>query len=868
MKNYSRLFSIALFLISILSCSFAQIKTPKDFFGFQPGADRQLLDYEQLIGYLQQLDSLSDRLEMREIGTSTMGKKMYAAFFSATENIKNLNQLRKINEELALNPDIPDPQLQNYLQEGKVFSLATLSMHSSEVGPSQAAPIIAYELVTTHDSIITNWLKDVVYMMVPCHNPDGMDMVVEHYKKYRDTKYDGANMPGLYHKYIGHNVNRDFVNLNQAETKVIAGLYSKSWHPQVMVEKHQMMQDDVRYFVPPMHDPIAENVDEELWNWTWVFGSNMAKDMTSKGLAGVSQHYLFDDYWPGSTETANWKNIIGLLTEVASVQYAKPIFVEPSELKVFGKGLSEYEMSINMTFPWKGGWWRLSDILEYERISTLSYIKTSAIHRKDILQFRNTACKKSVAKGKTEAPFYFILPIKQHDQGELIELINLMQEHNVRAFQLSSDVVVNGTAFKKGDVVFPLSQPFRPFIKEVLEKQYFPERHYTPGGKLIKPYDITSWSLPLHKGLHAVEINTKVELPLAEVDDVEKLFPSVSKGDIGKGALFLSPKENRNYRVVFELLKEGKHVKRLLEAKGEMPAGTFIVNSEDITSDILAYLGDFTLVTEVDMADYPLEILSAPRIGIVESAFHHMDAGWLRWLFDQYHIEFTQLQPSDLQEEATYKTLDILIFPDEDKNILLEGKRKSKSGDYFPLYFPPEYVKGMTQEGLQHLMKYINEGGNVVCWGQSTKLLMGEQSIVLDKKEETKETFQFPVTDISENLQKEGLYCPGTLLQIDLMKSHPLSYGMPQSIGVFSRGDPVFKTRIPNFDMDRRVIATYPERDIVASGYAEKIELLKNKAALVWMRKGKGQVVMMDFSPHFRGSTSVSYKLIFNSLFL
>ena len=91
---------------------------------------------------------------------------------------------------------------------------------------------------------------------------------------------------------------------------------------------------------------------------------------------------------------------------------------------------------------------------------------------------------------------------------------------------------------------------------------------------------------------------------------------------------------------------------------------------------------------------------------------------------------------------------------------------------------------------------------------------------------------------------------------------------MPENLGVFSRGKPVFKTRIPHFDMDRRVLATYPEREIIASGYAQKIELLGNKAALVWLKKGEGQIVMMGFSPHFRGSSTASYKLIFNSLFL
>ena len=61
--------------------------------------------------------------------------------------------------------------------------------------------------------------------------------------------------------------------------------------------------------------------------------------------------------------------MIGFLTEAASVKTATPIYIEPTELRVRGKGLSEYKKSVNMVLPWEGGWWRLSDILEYEIVS-------------------------------------------------------------------------------------------------------------------------------------------------------------------------------------------------------------------------------------------------------------------------------------------------------------------------------------------------------------------------------------------------------------------------------------------------------------------------------------------------------------------
>ena len=205
---------------------------------------------------------------------------MYIAFISSEENISNLQKFKHINKDLALNAHLDESVRKQYFKEGKVFVLATLSMHSTEVGPSQSAPLIAYDLITTTDEKKLEWLDNVVYMMIPSHNPDGMDMVVDNYKKHKGTKYDGASLPDVYHKYVGHDNNRDFVILSQSDSKAIASIYNQTWFPQVMVEKHQMGSTGVRYFVPPNHDPIAENIDAGIWNWNGIFGSNIITDLT------------------------------------------------------------------------------------------------------------------------------------------------------------------------------------------------------------------------------------------------------------------------------------------------------------------------------------------------------------------------------------------------------------------------------------------------------------------------------------------------------------------------------------------------------------------------------------------------------------
>jgi hypothetical protein len=853
---------------------------PSDFFGFQPGSDRNLFTYEELVSYLQQLDKVSDKLKLLEIGNSPEGRPIYIAFISSAGNIDNLEDLRKINKKLALETDIPDQEKEKLVAAGKVFVLGTLSMHSTEVGPSQSAPLIVYDLITTTDPSKLQWLEDVVYMMVPCHNPDGMDMVVKHYLKYRGTKYEGSSLPRVYHKYVGHDNNRDFVTLSQEDTRAIARIYNLDWYPQVMIEKHQMGSTGPRYFVPPMHDPIAVNVDAGIWNWTKIFGTNMMKDMTREGLDGVSQQYLFDDYWPGSTETCVWKGVIGMLTEGASPHVATPIYVESSELSVGGKGLGEYKKSINMPQPWEGGWWKLSDMVDYEISSTNSLLKTASLHREAILRFRNELTVKEVEKGRTSPPYYYIMPAEQQDASELVRLVNLLREHGVEVYRTTEELQLDSKVLSKGSFVVPLAQPFRAFIKEVMEVQEFPARHYTPGGELIRPYDITSWSLPLHMGVKSWEADKRFPALESALAEIQAPFDLRTGADAKKTGIF-PVGNNESFKAAFRALELGLPVERLMADAAieghEMARGSFVISGDGEGENWKLLLDELT-VEPVFVTQKPAtsRLESMPRIALVETNFHDMDAGWTRYVMDTYHIPYKVVKPGEFSKTALADDYDVVIFPSTSKSILMNGKYGSE-GNYYVTSYPPEFTKGIGKEGMKKLMAFIDKGGLIISWGESTKLFEGTLTISGENEkdkgknsenDESKEEFQLPFRDVSDQMKKEGFYCPGSLVKVDLKKGHPLTFGMPGSIGVFYRGQPAFRTTVPNFDMDRRVIGITPEENIRISGYVAKEELLGNKPLMIWMKKGKGQFVLFGFNPNFRASTHATYKLLFNSILL
>jgi len=572
-----------------------------------------------------------------------------------------------------------------------------------------------------------------------------------------------------------------------------------------------------------------------------------------------------------------------MLTEAASAKVATPVYIEPNELRVGGKGLGEYKKSINMPQPWKGGWWKLSDIVDYEISSTNSLLKTASLHRKAVLNFRNELSVREVEKGESEPPYYYIMPPQQRDASELVHLVNLLKEHGVKVYQTSDELQMNNKVLAEGSVVVPLAQPFRAFIKEVMEVQEFPARHYTPGGEMIRPYDITSWSLPLHFGVKSWEVNTRFPELESSLEELEDALTLRSGSDQKSMGLFPSG-NNESYKTAFRAMELGLPVERLtegVEIEGKkITRGSFLITGEKQVENWKALLSNLTVEPlYVDQKPGSTVKISMPRIALVETNFHDMDAGWTRFVLDTYHIPFNVVKPGDFSKTDFAGDFDAVIFPSSSKSILMSGKYGSGS-NYYVTSYPPEYTKGIGKEGMKKLMTFIDQGGLVISWGGSTKLFEGTLTISSEKekdkkkneKDETeevpKEEFQLPFRDVSAQMIKAGLNCPGSLVKINLKKDHPLTLGMPPSVGVFYRGQPAFRTSVPNFDMDRRVIGITPEKDIRISGYVAKEELLGNKPLLIWMKKGKGQFVLFGFNPNFRASTHATYKLLFNSILL
>jgi len=355
---------------------------PEEFLGHKVGADRKLADYTQITDYFKKLAEESNRIQVLTIGESTLGKPIIMAVITDEDNMDKLDAYTQITRRLRDARGLSTEEAKNLAKQGKTILLLTCNIHSTEIASSQMAMELAYDLVTGNTPFDSeSALKDVIVLLVPSTNPDGEQMVTEWYRKWVGTKHEGSSMPWLYHPYAGHDDNRDWFMFNLKETRAVTKVLYHDWIPQIHIDEHQMGSTGARLFIPPFMNPPVPTIHPLLWRGVALCGTNMAYDLQKNGFKGVVHGRSFTAWWIGACDDTSWlHNCIGLLSEMASVRVATPIYIDPTEIPD-----SYMEKRLQFPDPWMGGWWRLRDIVDYELTLSKSLVETAYIHKEDFL---------------------------------------------------------------------------------------------------------------------------------------------------------------------------------------------------------------------------------------------------------------------------------------------------------------------------------------------------------------------------------------------------------------------------------------------------------------------------------------------------
>jgi hypothetical protein len=884
------------FLIALLSLgsasATAQVQTPAAFFGFTIGADGELARYPKVLEYFQHLAQRTDRVRYEEVGRTTLGNAYSVVTISSPANLKRFDRLVAINRRLADPRGLTDAEAAALASEGRPFYLLYATIHSTEVGNGQTILLLGHKLATENSPAIREMLDNAVVLLVPSQNPDGQQLVIDHWYKTKGTKLNRV-YPDLYHKYAGHDDNRDWFMFTQKETRLMVERVQNYYKPAITHDMHQQGAGGSRIFVPPFQDPFDGNIHPILTQEQANVGQAMATALVAEGKEGIASAEGYDQ-WAPARQYMLYHGQPRILTEIASASLADP-YVNPAGADV---PLGPQESRQNFPRPYSKGDWRLSQIVDYGLTATLAGIGHVAKYHTEFLTNFYKVHKDWVNwKG---APYAFVVPAAQRDPLATFELLDILRIGAVEIEAAAAPFSAGGKQHAAGSYVIRLAQPYGAFAKTMLEKQVYPDLRLFPGGPPKAPYDVTGHTLGLLLGVEVDPVAAPFEATLTAVKDLrprQTPFPAAPRW-----AYAVGPESNAAFIAVARLQRANVPVFRTEAARTVgnhvYAPGTWLVPAGADAQRVLEAVAKETGLV-VRALDEPLAVggyrlKAATRVGLWRGA-NNMPGGWLQWTLEQYGVNHQVVASTDFAGELSDKYDAIVLPAGITRQTIVAGLDPARHDKTF------EWAYGVGEAGWKKLAQWVRDGGTLVAIGSSVdtaqellglpiaKVLpearggrrgrgavatdtSGGRGATPDVNRVLRDTFSSPAS-LSATLrdrviEPESLfYSPGSLLRNDFDPAHPVGFGMPPSWPVFFESDQAYRLT-PSFEIRPEVVARYPAAgQILQSGWLLGEDLLRDQANVVAFKVGRGSVVTLGTQVHFRAQNRATYKLLFNALF-
>jgi hypothetical protein len=833
---------------------------PEQAFGFRVGSDNKLVRWDKIVDYMRQAAAASDRVRFRELGKSTNGNPFIVMEISSPETLKDLDRYKGLQRKLYFQGGVPgDAERDEIFSKGKLVLLVTCNIHATEIGASQMSLELVHRLATENSPQVKKILDNVIFLLVPSLNPDGQIMITDWFNKNLDTPYANSGIPYLYHPYVGHDNNRDMYMFTQKESQHTARLLWSDWFPSVWLDEHQMGSNGARIFVMPATDPINPNVHPLIYRWNGILGQSQAAALEAAGKEGIIYNSTYTNYWQGAMAWSGWwHNQVGLLTEVASVRVAAPTEQQravPGQQPAAGGGRgagrggaatgplpppNDINSRTEYPRPWMGGRWTLRDIVDYELIATMGLLDTVADRREALMRQIYEVNRATIENGKTGEVRAILIPVPtQHDPHEAGHLVGKLQMAGVEVFRATSDFEADGAKYAAGTFVVPMTQVFARYAKDILEKQTYPEVRRSPTSPPEPPYDVSAWSLGMLLGVEHAFLKSAVP----DTVKLEKLTsePKLAGRVTGNGNAYTFDYTGPDGAAAINaLFKAGGRV--ALE-----PARASVSNvSRKQIEEVASTYGLDVKAVPAPAAAGTLRI-RAPRIGLYQPwGGGNMDEGWTRWVLEQYGFQPTTVHNDAMHAGGLKDTFDVIVLADQSPQSIVNGASGAN--------VRPEYRGGIGEEGVEALKKFVASGGTLVTLGQASDFAI--------------ENFPVPVRNAKRGLTRDEHLAPGTILRVEVDTTTPVGYGMAAETFGFYNNSPFF-TLVEGFASQKTtVVARYPNRNVVASGWLKGEELMMGRAAVVSVDMGPGRIVLFGLRPQHRAQTHATFPMFFNALYL
>ncbi len=903
-----------------------KITTPKEQFGFNLGDDYQLTTYTQLSDYWQKLAKESDRMHLESIGKTAEGRPQYMAIVTAPENLENLNHYREISQKLALAEGVSDAEAHAFAEEGKAVIWIDGGLHASEVECAQALTEMVYQMVSRDDPETQRLLKDVIILFVQ-DNPDGQELLANWYMRNPEpSKRTDAGVPRLWHKYIGHDNNRDFFMSNMPETTNINRVLYREWYPQIMYNHHQTGPPGAVIFMPPFRDPFNYHFDPLIMMELDQVGSAMHSRMAAENKpgAGMRSAASYSTWYNGGLRTTTYfHNMIGLLTEI--IGNPTPIEIPLVPATQLPRG--------DLPFPIQPQKWHLRQSIEYSLTANRAVLDFASRYRTTLLYNvyrmgqnsiergnqdswtvspkRIEALREAAAANKsastvevsplaagpggresvpaklyntvlhdpaTRDPRGYVIPARQADLPTTVKFLNTLVKNGVTVHRATASFQLAGKSYDAGSYVVKCSQAYRPHILDMFEPQDHPDDFRYPGGPPVPPYDATGYTLAFQMGVSFDRIFVALDGPFEKVNGFLEPPPGTINASAKAAGYLLSHRTNDTFILINRLLKENCEVEWLQSVPAGVDPEVFGTGAvwvsaspkaRGILTDGVRSLG-LNAMAMAKRPEGPALKLKPIRIGLVDQYGGLMPSGWTRWLFEQFEFPFKVVYPQELDAGDLARNYDVLVMTDG--ALRLPGSGRGGGEGFFgrqpdPQSIPEQYrpwLGRITREKtVPQIQKFIQGGGSVVSVGSSSAALGSFLGLPV-----TNALTEHMPDGKERPLPPEKYYIPGSLLTVSVDNTNPVAYGMPKHVDVFFDNSPVFRLKPDAALNGTSPVAWYANGTPLHSGWAWGQQYLDGGTAIAISQLGSGKVMLLGPEVAFRGQPHATFKFLFNSVYL
>lgn len=880
------------------------VPSPFDHFGSIVGAPGILHYTGQIYDYLRALDAASPRVRVWVIGKSDEGRDVLAVAVADSATLARVEHYQQLLVRLSDPRTMDDAEAERIIQEAKPVYYATMGLHSPETGPPEMSMELAYRLAVEESPMIDRIRKHVIFVFTPVVEADGRDRIVDWYYREKAWKAghglpDSVDVPGFprapyWGKYVGHDNNRDGLQLSQKLSRVMLDAYM-AWRPLVFHDLHQSVP---LLYVSTGTGPYNADLDPIVIDEWYQLAYNDVTEMTRRGMPGVWTHGFYTG-WASNYLIwyANLRNAIGRFYETfggdADTQWET---IDDASKKEWYRPDPAPDTVL----------WSLRNNTNYMETGLLLSLDYVARNDKTFLHNYYLKAKRQVERGRSEPPYAYMIPAEQARPLEAVKLVNLLRRHGAEVNRLTAPATVDlshsrppaapatGSSptapdsskakertFAAGDYVVRLDQPYRALVRQILGLQKYPE------GKPV-PYDDTGWTLSLLRNVEAVELgdSTILGAPM-KLLDTDAEYDGAFEGSRDARAWAI-PYRTQNEMVSFRFALRNVRMfaaEDSFEAAGHRfgPGAILIPGDRGMGERLQEAARRYGL--EV----YGLDVMPAarrheiepPRIAFVHTWLFTQNSGWVRYVFDRYGIPYDYLSDQEIRKIGDLRTrYDVIVFPMASGNsqTIVEGalpldqpvawKRSTKYRNIGVIDETDDMTGGMGLTGLANLRRFVEGGGLLITVGSTSQMVV-DYGLVRDVQVRPTRALKARGTIVRARSDSLGAGSP--LLygySAEVRDSLPVYYNMGPVLQVVGlKRDDRARNRFPADFRHARPILTYAKgSELLLSGGLEGGGELAERVAVADAPLGKGHVLLFGIRPFWRWETQGSMPLVFNAI--